>query len=283
MKPPRRRGHLWALMAVIAAVTSSCRMEMGIGTTLRADGSGVFTMAVAFDKEFIDGLREVGAGAGRSGSSGVGEFEAFFSALRDKGWSYRRTETPAGDLALRAACAFPDSPGFDRCLSQLSSLDAGSGAGELRNFGLAFDFGITRSFFRTRSWFAGTANLSGPDDDRLRKAVAQLRTIAGDTFRFEIRADLPGSVAIVSGQGHVEDGIAIWRPRVGERLDLRAEARAYNVAAVVTVVGPLVAAAALAAWILARRRGRRGDDLGEFPPGPPELEVAGSTREGDRP
>ncbi len=263
-------------------------MEMGVGTKLNHDGSGVFSMAVALDREFIDGLRRAEALGDEQASGGIQEFEKFFAGLRDRSWSYRRSETPGGDLALRASCTFPNSAGFDRCLSQLSSVDVGKEAGELRNFGLSFDFGITRGFLKTESWFAGTADLSGPDDERLQRAIQQLQSVAADTFRFEIRADLPGAVKIAGGQGQADGGVALWRPRVGETLVLRATASAYNPGAVLALVVPALVAIGFVAWSLARRRARRTaiDDgfsaASVAVPQEPGFEPAGRSRDADQ-
>jgi hypothetical protein len=235
----------------LALALSSCQMEMGAGAKLRRDGSGTFTLAIAVDKEFIDGIEQADrSSGGRITGSGIKGFDDFFDSLKRQGWHTKRTATKNGDVALSGACDFPDPKAFGRCLSQISSAEGGGGGIQFKDAGLAFDLGTKQGFFKTHTFFKGVVNLAG----NAGALTQQIRAVAAQVFTFEVRAELPGSVRITSGGGQIRDGVATWKPRVGERLELAAESDAYNPAALVAVAVPILILIGLGAWFLARRR-----------------------------
>lgn len=239
----------------LAALFSSCQMEMGIGAKLNRDGSGTFTMAIAVDKEFVDGLAEANRqSGGATGISGIKGFEDFFNSLEAKGWRVRQTKTPAGDQAFSGQCDFRNVAGFDGCVRDVGSAEGGSSGLNFGGTGLTFDFGTTSGFFKTRAFFAGAANLSGPGGEQGRELTRSIQSLADQFFSFEIRAELPGSVRIVSGGGSVRDGVAVWKPRVGEKLEFRAESDAINPVSLVVIALPVLALLGIGAWGLMRRR-----------------------------
>jgi hypothetical protein len=239
-------------------------MEMGVGTKLNRDGSGTFSLAVAADKEFIDGLSQADRqSGGRLSATGLTEFENFFGSLKQRGWRTKKTETKAGDVALAGSCAFRDAKGFDACLSQVSSAEGGGRGLRFKDAGMSFDFGTKKGLFKTHTFFSGRVNLAG--DDRDPALARQIQQLAAEVFTFEVRAELPGSTRIVSGNGQIRDGVAVWKPKVGEHLSLRAESDAYNPAAFVVGIIPLIGLLGLGMWALTRRR-RPAGDAGGFVP-----------------
>lgn len=247
--------HSLAAGALLALLFSACQMEMGIGAKLNGDGSGTFTMAIAVDKEFIDGIAEANRQTGGSaGISGIGGFEDFFDSLKSKGWRVKESKTSAGDVAFSGQCDFTNTAGFDRCVQQVGSADGGGAGFRFGNTGLTFDFGTKRSFFKTHTFFAGTANLTGPPDAQGRQMTQSIQALADQYFSFDIRAELSGSIRIVKGGGSVTKGIATWHPRVGESLDFRAEADAINPLSLLVIALPLIGLFGFGAWGLVRKR-----------------------------
>ncbi|MFN2642843.1 MAG: hypothetical protein ABR548_13300 [Actinomycetota bacterium] len=262
--------RLLLCLVLLGVVLPSCQMEMGVGTKLNRNGSGRFTLAIAVDKEFIDGLEQADAqSAGRLQGAGVKEFESFFDSLKTHGWKVKKSETKKGDVALSGACDFAGPKGFDACLSQVSSADGGTRGLQFKDAGLGFDFGTKKGFFKTHTFFTGQVNLAGGKTDAA--LARQMQQLASQVFTFEVRAELPGTVRVLKGGGVLRDGVAVWSPKVGERLSLRAESDAFNPASLVTVAVPLLGLLALGIWALTRRRPKHVADDGyvgaDFVPG----------------
>lgn len=253
-----------------ALVLASCQMEIGVGTKLNRDGSGTFTLAVAADKEFVDGLSQDPSKGGLGVPGGFRAFEDLFEALERSGWRVRRAQTPGGDVALTGACDFARTAEIDRCLGQLSA-SGGTDGVRFRDTGLTFDVGQDRGLFKTRSFIAGSVNLAGPQissDPRVAQQLAELQAFASQVFRFEVRAELPGSPRIVAGAevASIKDGVVAWRPRIGERLDFRATSDAYNPTALTLVAVLLVIVLGAGVWLVTRRRTPPPEETGFVSP-----------------
>jgi len=257
--------RMFAALALI--LLASCQMEVGVGTKLNANGSGTFTMAVAADKEFIDGLNGTAPGSGAAGLGGsFAGIEELFSSLQKAGWRVKDTTDAKGDRAFTAACDFVSHTAFTRCLGQLSS-QGGDGGVRLQDTGMTFDYATKRGLFKTHAFFAGSVDLTGPVRGQSPQLAAQLQTLASQVFTFEVRAQLPGAPRVVAGasEAKVNGDLVTWTPSVGEKLDFRAESDAYQP---VPIAGVAVGAAlllGLGLWALMRRRGKPSpDDTGGF-------------------
>lgn len=268
-----RRSRIPTTLAALALLVPACQMEMGIGTKLNRDGSGTFSMALAVDKEFVDGLGQAANDPAAGGEvTGIEGFDEFFDSLKAKGWRVKTERTAAGDVAYSGRCDFPNPAGFDACLTELSGAEGGDDAFSFKDSGLRFDFRTERGFFKTKSIFGGTVNLAAPGaNEQMTKAVA---AIASRVFRFEVRADLPGNERVVKGAGVVRDGVVVWRPLIGEKIDFRAESSAYNPAAIVAVALPLLGLLGLVVGRLARRRPPAAGPEGFVPADPQNAEPA---------
>lgn len=216
----RRRGRRFLLGAALAAavvVAGGCQMQVELGVDVERDGSGRITVAVDLDAEAAERLPDL------AGQLRLDDLEA-------AGWEVEGpTATAGGATALTATRAFSTPEEATRVLGDVSG--AGGPFQEL-------EVARRSSFLTTDYTFTGavdlTAGVEGFADDGLRSLLegsgfslgsTDLEQAIGapvdETFFFEVRATLPGSIT-VEGAG-VEDGAGVvWSPAVGERVVLAA-------------------------------------------------------------
>lgn len=234
-----------ALAGVLLVLTmSACDMTVRIGTALKADGSGRFTIAIATDREMRDALEQ--------SEDSLQTLEALFDGLQQKGWTVTTTQ-PEGGIAWEATRSFADSSEFDRVLGELGNAQEGT-TDTLTGLRLEVDQKVERSFLRTNGTFSGSIDTSGgaaiPEDARdLVKAM-------GEVVRFEIETELPGAVVEQTGDGTVRDGTVVWRPALGTKLAFSARSSALNTGALMVVLVPVLGLLGGGGWLLiGRRRG----------------------------
>jgi hypothetical protein len=232
---------------------SACNMNVQITTKVNDKGGGTLGLTIVLDKELRDVLE------GSNGGQGLTSLESLFGRLHDEGWATSRTE-PSGGLDLRATRAFSDKKSFATAMSELSTGSAG-GASPLGGYSLGFT--SQSSFLKTRTDFSGRVDTSS-----LRQVIAAVVThgnqteakafldAASDNFQFEIRASLPGSVSVKSGDGTVTNGVAVWRPALGSILDFSATSSAIKTSSLLLVGLPGLLILAGLGWFIIGRRQR---------------------------
>ncbi|HXM58900.1 MAG TPA: hypothetical protein VOB72_26100 [Candidatus Dormibacteraeota bacterium] len=145
----------------------------------------------------------------------------------------------------------------------LADLDRSTGEGGLKIVHQGGRFRLTGRVDTTE--LTSAASSSNPQDaQRLR-----------DTFDVIIRVTFPGQV--VSSNGSVTGRTVTWRPRLGDRLDLAAQAEDADFPWVWLVVAGLVLAAATAAALVRSRRRRDRADPGD-PADPSEPDDSSTNR-----
>lgn len=233
--------------AVLALTASGCEVEVDVGLDVAPDGSGTVQVDVALDPE----------AAGRVDLAD----QLRVDDLEQAGWTVagpQRRDDGSTVVTASKAFATPDVAG--------EVLDEVSGtAGPFR------DFEVTRrsSFLTTTYSFDGVADLGagidGFSDDELRAALEgsgfglegpALEPVIGapvaDTFAFKVRAGLPGGVEATAPGMVTSDG-AVWRPVVGEEVNLAASSRLLHTERLIWLGIAAVAALALVV-VLARNR-----------------------------
>ena len=245
----------FARIAVFSLIVllSACNMSVQIATKVNGKGGGTLGLTITLDKELRDVLE------GSKGGQGLSSLETLFGRLRDEGWITSRTE-PSGGLDLRATRAFSDKKTFTAAMSELSTGPAG-GASPLGGYSLGFT--SKGSFLKTRTDFSGRVDTSS-----LRQVIAAVVThgsqkeaqafldAASDNFQFEIRASLPGSVSVKSGDGTVSNGVAVWRPALGSTLNFSATSSAIKTSSLLLVGLPGLLILAGLGWFIIGRRQR---------------------------
>lgn len=253
MPTPRAIRYL-ALAALV--LLPACQMTVEIGTKVRADGAGVFSVQVALDKELVQGL-----GSPTLGTDGLAALSGFFDCLSGRGWDVKRS-APAGGLRLAASRPFEDRPGFGRVLA---SLRCSSGTEErlrVENlFRVDLDYGVSRSLMRETAYFKGSVDLGSELqlDAASRSQLATVRDLG--ILKVRVAVELPGAISIVRGDGVAAGGRAVWRPELAQKLAFEGRSSGLRVGVLMAFALPLLAAlGGLVWWLAGRRRGRAAGD-----------------------
>jgi hypothetical protein len=242
----------FAAATVLIALLSACQMTVQVTTHLNGKGGGTLALRMSVDKELRDSLE------GSKGSQGMAAIEDLFGRLRSQGWTVARVET-AGGLDLQATRAFADQKAFDSVVSELS----GGGTSPLGALGYSLGYKTRGSFLKTKTDFSGsvdtTALLTLVETlitKGSQKDAEQFLSAAAENLHFEIRAILPGSVTVQSGDGTVSNGVAVWRPKLGSRVAISASSTALKSGSLMAVGIPALLVLAGLGWFFIGRRQR---------------------------
>ncbi|MGZ4120913.1 MAG: hypothetical protein ACXVQY_02080 [Actinomycetota bacterium] len=234
----------------LGALLSACQMTVQVSTRVNGNGSGTLGLRMTIDKELRDALES------SKGGAGITSINDLFERLRATGWSLTKKE-PSGGLDLLATRSFRDKKSFDAVLGELS----GGGGGALGALGYSLGYTTHSSFLKTKTDFTGHVDTSAlltlvattvTNGDR--KVAQQILQGAGDNFRFELRASLPGAVSIHAGDGTVTNGVAVWRPALGSSVDIAASSSALKTGSLLLVGIPALLVLAGVGWFLIGRR-----------------------------
>lgn len=232
-------------------VLTGCQVTTAVGVDANEDGSGTVRVAVGLDEQAaarVPNLAEI---------LEVGDLVA-------SGWTITGPRKEGdGRTWVRASKPFHDPSEATRVIEEISGVD-----GPFQGFRVT----RSRSFLTTRTTFTGTVDLRGGieafGDDQLRARLGgssigidpaeleeRLGQVLDRVFTFKVVARLPGDVD--SNAPLEATGGAEWRPKLGERVVLTAEATALDTRRAVGVVVASLAGVALAAllairWIRAR-------------------------------
>lgn len=247
-----RRRTLLAAVALVAILASGCEVDIDVGVRAEPDGSGEVAVTVELDAEAADRVPDLAS-------------QLRLGDLGDAGWIIDGPSPVAGGAWRVVATRDFASP--DEAGQVLAAVGGASGPFQ------GFELTRRTSFLSTDFAFAGAVDLtSGLDafaDDELRARLAgsgfsletaeleqALGAPAADTFRFEVRAALPGRIE-AEGEGVFDDGAVIWQAPLGERLVLAATSESRHVQRLVWLVVSVLAALGLVVTIIAGRRRHR--------------------------
>lgn len=248
-------------MALAAGLLlSGCQVDVSVGVDSRADGSGTVTATVTLDRAASAQLPDL------AGHLRVDDLKA-------AGWQVDGpTDAGDGGKAVTATRRFSDPSGAASAMSQLSGR-----SGPFQDFRLRRQ----RSLLKTTTRFEGTVDLTsgieGFSDDELRARLGgsalgvdvsalqqRLGVVFDRVFTFSVATRLPGDVTsnapTQAGNG------AVWKPTLGEKVLLRAEASQWNTRQITGAVVAVMAGLALALLLLTRLIGRRDGDAEEEAP-----------------
>jgi hypothetical protein len=222
----------------LALLLAGCKVETTVDVDVDADGTGRVRAEVALDR---DAARQVPDLAK----------QLRVDDLRAAGWQVDDPRKAAGGgVAVAAVKRFRTPAEAAQAIEELSGP-----TGPFRDFELQRD----RSFLKTKTALTGTVDLRGGvegfGDDTLRERLGgsalgvdpaeleqRLGTPLAEVFLFDVAVHLPGHDAVE------------WRPRLGERLEVRARAERWNVRNIGSGAVSLGTAVALVVVLLRRRR-----------------------------
>lgn len=237
------------LAAVVA--TSGCRMQVDLGIDVSRDGSGEVAVAVQLDAEAADRLPDLAT-------------QLRLDDLQAAGWDVEGPTPTGGSTVIRATKAFATPEQATRVLQDVSGV-----AGPFQGFQVSRRSSVLSTDYTLTGVVDLSAGVEGFVDEELRRRLeggdlsletSQLEELTGapleETFRFEVRAELPGSVD-VGGGGRVEGDTAVWTPVVGERLMLAASSETLHHQRLAWMgVSGAALLLLVVALVLARRRSR---------------------------
>lgn len=210
-------------LTLAVVVAGGCKTQVEVGLDVERDGSGRVAVAVELDAEAADRLPDLSS-------------QLRLDDLETAGWTIEGPSVvEGGSTVVSATRAFATPEEATQVLGDVS----GAG-GPFQGLQVA----RRSSFLRTGYTFTGAVDLgAGVEafaDDELRRrfegsgfslGTADLERAldapVADTFSFEVRATLPGSVT-VEGAGAEDGEGVVWRPVVGERLTLAASSETLH-------------------------------------------------------
>ncbi len=240
------------LLAAAAALVllSGCETAIRVGVDANDSGGGRVVAVVTLD---------------RAAQNFVGDLKGKLRVddLVRAGWQVEGPTKVGTDLRVTATKRFGSSAGAARAVREL---DGGSG--------LFADFSVTqeRSLLRTTTLFRGTVDLrrgiEAFSDDELTKTLGSPLGATPEEFERRIgralQEALPITVGVlmpgeVSSNAPTEDGgSAAWHPKLGDRIELVATAKKWNVLPIVLAAVALLAAGTALIVGLGRRGRSRG-------------------------
>lgn len=259
-RPDRRRLTL-AAAGLLALATSACRVDVRVGLDAEADGGGRVRASAVLDGDAVERL--VGEAAGDPEDSDPAT-RIKVDDLRETGWTVTGPEpTDGGGLEVVVSHDYDDPAEARRLLGEIAG-----DPGPIRDLVLRQE----RTFFKTTTEFEATfdlaAGLGAFTDPELREALEstpeaplgitteQLERQLGEAIDrmlgLQVAVGLPGDVT--SNAPTATDNGAVWTPRLGEEVVLEARSERWNTANLVALVLAVVAAVALAAIVVGRRR-----------------------------
>jgi hypothetical protein len=229
---------------LVLVLLSGCRADVAVGIDVKPDGSGKIQVEVTVDKDVTDQVD-------LSSALKVDD-------LRQAGWTVSGPQRrPGGMTAVTATMGFTDPAGAARAMDQIS----GPG-GPFRSFRITHH----SSFFTNRTSFRGTVDFTqgvqGFSDPALTDALGgtkaleqQLNGPINNVVHIQVSVRMPGSVTSNAPAGPGNG--AVWKPQLGARADLAADARGLNVVAIAAVGGVAAVALVLVAFVVVRLVRRR--------------------------
>jgi hypothetical protein len=234
-------------------VFGACKVDVSVGLTARANGSGTVRVTALFDRD----------AAAAIGSS------LRLNDLKASGWTIEPAKKkPDGAMSVSVKHSFADRAEARRVLADVAP-DALKG--------LAFE--QRAGFWRTKTSFSGSVDLAKGiesfGDPALTQSLggqplgvspAEIEKRYGAPidrlFGLQVAVKLPGKVVESNAPTTTSDG-AVWAPKLGEQVSMNAAASEWNLRSLAVVsAGSLVAAFGVVLFVRGaahqkRRRRRR--------------------------
>lgn len=242
----RPEGRFGGVVLLLALLLSACQVNVTVGIDAGDDGRGTVRAEVLLDREAAGRIKDLGR-------------ELRTDDLTEAGWVVAPPKTnPNGSVVMVATKRFARPEQVDEVVGQLSGKD-----GPFQGFRLE----QRRTFFRTTTRLRGevdlTAGLDGFGDAGLEAATGsksgvdqaaieeQLGRALDQIVSIAVAARLPGEV-----ESNATGATAVWRPKLGERITITADATRTNWPGIVATALAITAVLGAAALVITRRRRR---------------------------
>lgn len=239
--------------AALLATLGACKLDVSVVVDTEDDGSGEVRVTAVLDEDAAERVGDL------EENLRTGDLEA-------DGWVVDPPEHRAdGGVAQTVRRRFDDPSQAERALARLAGDDPETNAAApLR----AFAIDQERGFFRTTTRFRGTVDLArgveafgdhqltelfggqplGTSVDQLER---QLGAPFDRLFGLQVAVRLPGRME--SNAPTNADDSAVWAPKLGERVELTAEASKINATNLLLLLVAVASGVALVSVVITRR------------------------------
>ena len=278
---PRRREDNRRIITIIIAVTllialsvslSGCSLQAGLETVVNDDGSGNIGIRLAADKALQGVLEGAGAGLGDLGSLFGGLMEklpidadALFLLILGNistDWVVDRGSDKDGTQWIKVSRAFTDPDDLktlltDSVLSKFVDAD---------RFLLSQD----RGFFRTKTVFSTTADMSQAMEEVQEGGSGLPRELLERVLSIDNRVTLPGTVKD-NNADETDGNMLVWHLGMSGGREMYAESVDYNWGRIIGIAAAafVVLVVLVVVLLLLMRRCRRRRQAGAAGPEPP--------------
>lgn len=248
-----RRIRRAAALALLAMLAGACQMTIDVTARIDEDGSGVFKVAFAFDKEFVDVVR-----SSERGKDSLAELATIGTQFESSGWKVEQSQ-PGGGLRLNLSRPFATPAELESSIREIAEQTKSDNLSFLSVF-RDFRLGHSGGFFSSGANVSGIADLSperlAPGAELTEEVRAALAVAAKDVFRYRIMVEMPGRVGTYDGNpDSVAGGSITWTVPFGQSLDFAASSSGLRTGRVLLVAGSAAAVLiALGVWLMLRRR-----------------------------
>jgi hypothetical protein len=209
-----RRLPLLALLVLLAAVLTGCRLDVALDVAMQPDGSGTVTVTATADAELV-----------AKAPSALADLR--LDDIRQAGWTITGpTKAAGGAMALTIAKPFRTPAEANTVMAELNGPN-----GPLHGLEVAVD----RSFAVVRSSFTGSVQVTGGlaafSDDALVQALGGSTPLANQVTQpldqvlsLTVTARLPGHVTAANGTVAPDQAAVSWHPSLADAVTTPLEA-----------------------------------------------------------
>lgn len=232
------------LVLCLALFVTGCKIQIGLDTVVKENGSGTFGLRLAADKEIQDLMASQGGG---------GDLFGDLKQSIPEGWKVEEGTDADGTKWVKATVAFKDQ-------EELKKLLQSGGEGPVGNLG-GSNIEITqkRSLFSVVTTYKATMDL-GTAMEAIGEGAGEQAPVEmlSSIIQFENRVTLPGSIKSHNAT-EVSGNTLIWRPAASGVAEMNAESSALRWGVVGGFIGGgvVIVAIIIAVVVLLVRRGRR--------------------------
>jgi hypothetical protein len=235
----------------LLVLLSGCQIRVVAGVDARRDGSGIVRAGVGLDREALQQVPDL------PGRLRVDD-------LKRAGWDVAGPAAEKDGLTwVRATKKFSTPAEANKAVTELNG-----STGPFQQFRLTRSHSLLRTSTRFRGVVDLTSGANGFTDEQVRQRLGgtdlgldeqtlqrRVGIVLNRIFRVQVVAKLPGKTDD-NAPTHTADGV-LWRPKLGERASLIANATSWNTPVLFFGSFALLAVVAFAVLLVRGRRGGR--------------------------
>ncbi|MGH3664923.1 MAG: LppM family (lipo)protein [Egibacteraceae bacterium] len=239
----RRRGARIVLVAMLAVLCASCRLELDVLADIEHDGAGSLSVRLSADRELL-------SAAAAAGADPLGDLVTTGRRLSDEGWRTTEETAQDGRRTVTLSSRFADAAAFEALSRDLAAALSADEVDLLEPLRLELD----DDEIRLRG-SAGLEPTRAVRDYGLSRRQATRLLRRSEAFGYTVSVRLPGEV--LSTSASVSDPALTWPVEPGERVAIRAVGERPWPPLLRVLTGGLAGGLAAIGFLAARRLRRR--------------------------